>query len=92
MKIVFTLVLCLVCSMLQAQIKFKGIIHSDIPQVIQAEHGDTIGYCTPKNGRFIIKNIDQPLKITLIPSGKEIYLDGTDQPKHTIKMDIFLKK
>lgn len=79
--------LSLVCS---SQITFKGRIYSDVPQTVQAQHGDTIGYCTPRNGKFVIKNIDQPVIITLLPSGKVIELNGADQPKHTIKMAIFI--
>ena len=85
-----TSILLFVCIAGSAQITFRGKIISEIPQTVHAKHGDQVGYCTPKNGKFVIKNIDQPLTITLMPSGKVIELDGTNQPKQTVKRNIYL--
>ena len=87
-----TLSILLFCLVGTAQITFRGKIISDIPQTVHAKHGDQVGYCTPKNGKFVIKNIDEPLTITLMPSGKVIEIDGTNQPRQTIRKNIFLEK
>ena len=79
-KWVATICAILFAVVASAQVDLKITVPKKTTEV-RVMHGDTVVYLSPRFGKIIVRNIDEPCRIEMIPSGRTIIYTPQPQPK-----------